>query len=170
MPEEQDTPIEMAPPEDELPMQQSAAGRVNAQRIQAQQSALGIAEATQLQTEQSAVGLATAMRADMNDSAAGAIVSEAVVAQDARAGVVVARDVRSNSVRSGVLIAGKVDGPVHTVLDTAGAVVAGLAARLNASPRWLTVLPSVIVMDSGPGVVNGLKYTSSSASSEATTS
>jgi hypothetical protein len=53
------------------------------------------------------------------------------VVENATAGVLVAREVHGTTLRTAVLLAGKVDGKVETLLDTVGAIGAGLAAGVG---------------------------------------
>jgi hypothetical protein len=52
--------------------------------------------------------------------------------QNAYVGVTAAREVRGERIESLVILAGRVEGEVHTLVDTRGAVIAGLVGGLFA--------------------------------------
>jgi hypothetical protein len=62
----------------------------------------------------------------------GAVAGDTVSVEGARVGVTAAREVRGEKVESVILLAGRVEGEVHTVVDTRGAVIAGLVGGLVA--------------------------------------
>ena len=62
----------------------------------------------------------------------GGVAGEAVSVQDAYIGVTAAKEVRGEKVESLILLAGRVEGEVHTVVDTRGAIIAGLVGGLFA--------------------------------------
>jgi hypothetical protein len=59
------------------------------------------------------------------------VYAQAVELHEAQAAVVVAREVHSGSLRTGVLLAGRVEGPVETIVDTPRALLAGLSAGIG---------------------------------------
>jgi hypothetical protein len=60
----------------------------------------------------------------------GAVVAGSVEVQNGLAGFVAGREVHVNESRTGILLARTVHGNVRTVLDTRGALIAGLTAGL----------------------------------------
>jgi len=109
----------------------SAAGGVNTQTLSAKQSILGGVNAEQADISNSFVGgvRATAVNAQ---GIIGGVAGETVTVEGARVGVTAAREVRGGRVDSVLLLAGRVEGEVHTVVDTRGAVIAGLVGGLFA--------------------------------------
>jgi hypothetical protein len=75
--------------------------------------------------------MVSGVQANLHDGGAGVIVSDAALVENATAGILVAREVHGTTLRTGVLLAGKVDGNVETLLDTVGAIGAGLAAGVG---------------------------------------
>lgn len=115
----------------EAHLDMSAAGYLEAERVESKRSALGNVQANTLNAELSLVGMFSGVQANLRDGAAGVIVSDAAVVENATAGVLVAREVHGTTLRTGVLLAGKVEGNVETLLDTMGAIGAGLAAGIG---------------------------------------
>ena len=62
----------------------------------------------------------------------GGVAGETVNVQNAYVGVTAAKEVRGEKVESLILLAGRVEGEVHTVVDTRGAIIAGLVGGLFA--------------------------------------
>jgi hypothetical protein len=116
---------------DDVEMSQSAAALVNAHSLSARQAAMAQVAAEQVDISQGAVG---ALRADLVNAQGyiGAVAGGTVTVEGARVGVTAAREVRGGKVESVVLLAGRVEGEVHTVVDTRGAVIAGLVGGLIA--------------------------------------
>ncbi len=116
---------------DDVEMNQSAAAVVNAQTLSARQVALARVTAEQVEIAQGAVG---AVRATLVNAQGriGAVAGESVTVEGARVGVTAAREVRGGRVDSVVLLAGRVEGEVHTLMDTRRAVIAGLVGGLFA--------------------------------------
>ena len=121
---------------DDVEMNQSAAVVVNAQSLTARQVALAQVSAETVDISQSAVG---AVRADLVNAQGyvGVVAGETVTVEGARVGVTAAREVRGGKLESTVLFAGRVEGEVHTVVDTRGAVIAGLVSGLIAGMIFL---------------------------------
>jgi hypothetical protein len=121
---------------DDVEMSQSAAAVVNAQSLSARQAAMAQVMAEEVDISQGAVG---ALRADLVNAQGyvGAVIGNTVTVEGARVGVAAAREVRGGKVESVVLFAGRVEGEVHTVVDTRGAVIAGLVGGLIAGMIFL---------------------------------
>jgi hypothetical protein len=68
---------------------------------------------------------------------AGLVVAESVEFGNAYAGVVAGREIRSEKIESIILLARNVDGNVTTVIDTRGALIAGLVGGLFAGSMLL---------------------------------
>jgi hypothetical protein len=63
---------------------------------------------------------------------AGVVAADNVEFGGAYAGLVAGREVRGERIDSVVLLAGRVEGEVHTVMDTRGALIAGMLGGLVA--------------------------------------
>ena len=114
---------------EDVEMSMSAAGGVNTQTLSAKQSAFGGVNAENADLTNSAVGAVSGGNVGVQ-GIVGGVTGETVNLQKARVGVVAAREVRGTRVDAVVLLAGRVEGEVHTVLDTRGAVIAGLVGGL----------------------------------------
>lgn len=125
-------------------MHQSAAQEITADEVSMQLS-IGLDIATaEVVAHESALGLVNAKTVDMTNSAAGAVRSEtvnvvgsagAVIAGTAHmgntyAGVVAGRDVRGERIETLILLGNHVEGTVQTVVDTRGALIAGMVGGL----------------------------------------
>lgn len=62
----------------------------------------------------------------------GGVAGDSVQMQNAYSVVTAAKEVRGERIESLVLLAGRVEGEIHTVVDTRGAVIAGLVGGLFA--------------------------------------
>ena len=60
----------------------------------------------------------------------GAVVTEHAVLQDSRVGITIARKAELNNSSSIILLAQEVEGNVETILDTRGALLAGLVSGI----------------------------------------
>lgn len=116
---------------DTAEMTVSTAGMVKARNLSAQRSMIGGVEAESAEIAQSVVGGVRAALVNAQGSI-GAVAGETVTLEGARVGVTAANEVRGGKVESVVLLAGRVEGEVHTVVDTRGAVIAGLVGGLFA--------------------------------------
>jgi len=116
---------------DDVEMNVAAAGAVTAQTLSAQRSLIGGVSAENAEIVNSTVG---GVRAELVNVQGyiGAVAGDTVSVEGARVGVTAAREVRGEKVESVILLAGRVEGEVHTVVDTRGAVIAGLVGGLVA--------------------------------------
>ena len=110
-------------------LEKSAAANVKAVKVNAQKSALAYVEAEDVITHDSGVGFAQAGKMSLSGYT-GAVVAGSVEVHHGMAGFVSGRDVYVNESRTGILLARTVHGDVNTVLDTRGALIAGLTAGL----------------------------------------
>jgi len=127
-------------------MHQSSAETITSEDVELNISAAAMVNATTLSARQSFLGGVNAEQADIANSfvggvrggnigAQGILVSaagETVNLQNAYVGAVAAREVRGERIESLVLLAGRVEGEVHTLVDTRGAIIAGLVGGLFA--------------------------------------
>lgn len=116
---------------EDVEMSFSAAGGINAQSLSAQQSAIGGLNAEEAHVWNSVIG---GVRGTLVNAQGmiGAVAGESLTLEGARVGVAAAKEVRGGRVDTVVLLAGRVEGEVHTALDTRGAVIAGLVGGLFA--------------------------------------
>jgi len=116
---------------EDVELRQSAAANVKASTIIAHQSGLAVVEAGEVNTSQSGLGFARAANISAS-GLTGAVVAGSAEIQNGMAGFVAGREVHVNESRTGVLLARTVNGDVNTVLDTRGALIAGLTGGLFA--------------------------------------
>jgi hypothetical protein len=121
-------------------MHQSAAGQIIADELNLHMSAAGEVRASMVEGHEAALGLVSANEVWMTNSAAGAVQGDNVVVDggsavvlarnvslhNAYTGVVADQQVQADEIRTVILLGGKVDGPVHTSLDTRQTILAGL--------------------------------------------
>ena len=115
----------------EVELRQSAAGNVKADRFSAHQSAIGMLSATEASVEESAVGFVQAEKMSAGGYT-GVVLAGSADLQHGMAVFVAGREVHVNEARTGILLARNVQGNVTTVLDTRGALLAGLVGGLFA--------------------------------------
>jgi hypothetical protein len=127
-------------------MHQSSAETINSEDVEMNIAAAGTVNATTLSARQSLLGGVNAEQADIANSFVGGVrganlgvqgiigsaAGETVNVQNAYVGVTAAREVRGERIESLVILAGRVEGEVHTLVDTRGAVIAGLVGGLFA--------------------------------------
>jgi hypothetical protein len=113
----------------EVELQISAVAEVKADRVDARQSALALVSSGEVTLTNSAAVAVRAERVGVN-GAAGAVVANTVNLGNAYAGLVAGREVRGERIESVVLLGNRVEGEVHTVVDTRGALLAGLVGGL----------------------------------------
>ena len=121
---------------EEVELHLSAAFDVKATRATAQEAALGLVHAAEVTLQNSAAGAVRAQNATINGAAA-AVVAGNVEFGNAYAGVVAGCQVRGERIESLILLSPKVEGNVTTVVDTRGAVIAGLVGGLFAGLLFL---------------------------------
>ena len=115
----------------EVELRQSAAGNVKADRFSAHQSAIGMLSAKEASVEESAVGFVQAEKMSAGGYT-GVVLAGSADLQHGMAVFVAGREVHVNEARTGILLARNVQGNVTTVLDTRGALLAGLVGGLFA--------------------------------------
>lgn len=107
---------------------QSAVNTLNAEYVESHQSPIAVADAETLYVQQGAVLAARAEKVWVEQAGAAVLVGGTVEVKQGGAGVIVANTLNAANSRSLVTIAGTINGPVETVLDTRGALLAGLSA------------------------------------------
>jgi hypothetical protein len=115
----------------EVELRQSAAGNVKADHFSAHQSAIGMLSAKEVSVEQSAVGLVQAEKMSAGGYT-GVVLAGSAEVHHGMAVFVAGRELHVNEARTGILLARNVQGNVTTVLDTGGALLAGLVGGLFA--------------------------------------
>jgi hypothetical protein len=109
----------------------AAAGGVNTQILTARDSIIGGVNTGEARITNSVVGGVRAETVDVH-GLVGGVAGNSVQVQNAYSVVTAAKEVRGERIDSLVLLAGRVEGEVHTVVDTRGAVIAGLVGGLFA--------------------------------------
>lgn len=120
---------------DEVELQSGAIGQVQAGHVHAVRSLIGMAQAAEVQV----TGMAGIVRAETAgvQGSAGIVIADSLTLEQAHAGVVAGREVHAERIETKVLLAGRVEGEVHTLLDTRGAIIAGALAGLVAGVLFL---------------------------------
>jgi hypothetical protein len=121
---------------DDVDMNVAAAGAVNAENVSARQSLIGGVNTDTAQVTDSLVGGVRGSNLEI-EGVIGCAAGDVINVQNARVGLAAAREVRGQRVESLVLLAGRVEGEVHTVVDTRGAIIAGAIAGLVAGVMFL---------------------------------
>ncbi|GAB4546648.1 MAG: hypothetical protein Fur002_21870 [Anaerolineales bacterium] len=106
-------------------MRESAALDIQAGTLSARQSAIGLLQAKDAAIHQSVIGMARAQQVTIQGNV-GAALAERLEFGNAYAGIVAAREVHSEKIETILLLSGKVKGNVSAVMDTRGAIIAGL--------------------------------------------
>ena len=115
----------------EVELQQSGAGAIKADHVNADHSFIGMVSAKEVSMEGGAVGFVQAEKMSAGGYT-GVIVAGSVDVQHGMAVFAAGREVHVNEARMGILLARNVQGNVTTVLDTRGALLAGLVGGLFA--------------------------------------
>ncbi|NWF65324.1 MAG: hypothetical protein HXY38_13580 [Chloroflexi bacterium] len=109
----------------------SAAGRVQAANFKANESFVAVAQAGDVTIQNGVAGAVRAESAALN-GVSGVVVAGSVEFGNAYAGLVAGGEVHSERIESLILLSPRVQGNVTTVIDTRGAVMAGLVGGLFA--------------------------------------
>jgi hypothetical protein len=115
----------------EVELQQSAAANVKADHFSAHLSAIAMVNAKEMSSESSAVGFVQAEKMSAGGYT-GVVLAGSAEIQHGMAVLVAGREVQVNEARTGVLLARNIQGNVTTLLDTRGALIAGLVGGLFA--------------------------------------
>lgn len=115
----------------EVEMQNSAAGSVKADNLTGHMILMGAVKAEDISLNESGLGFAQAGKLSVSGYT-GAVVAGSAEVHHGMAGFVAGREVHAQELRTGVLLARTVHGNVNTVLDTRGALIAGLTGGLFA--------------------------------------
>jgi hypothetical protein len=116
---------------EEVELQNSAAGSVKATNVTGHMILMGAVNAEDVSLNESGVGYAQAGKLSVSGYT-GAVVAESAEVHHGMTGLVAGREVHVNESQTGILLAGNVQGNVNTVLDTRGALIAGLTGGLFA--------------------------------------
>ena len=110
---------------DEVALHQSIALDVATGQVNAHEAAMGVVMTGEALLTNSGAGVLRAESVNM-EGAAVAVLAGSANLGNTYAGIVAGREVRGERIESLLVLAGKVDGEVHTVMDTRGALVAGM--------------------------------------------
>ena len=113
---------------DQVHMHLGGAQKIEATDVFMQQSAVALVEAGHVDVQQSAVIAVRGETVTTARTAALSVVADEVQQEDCRSGVVIARSADLQGSSTLVLLAGQTNGPVEALLDTRGALLAGLVA------------------------------------------
>jgi len=116
---------------DEVELQNSAAGNVKANLVSAHQSAMAMVDAEEVLSQNSITGFLQAEKASLSGYT-GAVAAGSAEVHHGFAAFVAGRDVHVEETRTVVLLARTLNGNVTTLMDTRGALIAGLVGGLFA--------------------------------------
>jgi hypothetical protein len=115
----------------DVELNMSSAASVNSARVSTTTSAIAALQSMEVTTQNSVVAAAQAERMSLS-GVAGAVLAGSVELNHTHVGILAGRDVRGEQIKTVVLLAGKVEGNVTTMMDTRGALIAGLVGGLFA--------------------------------------
>jgi hypothetical protein len=116
---------------EDVDLQNSAAGSVKATNITGHMVLMGAVHAEDIALNESGLGFAQAGKLSVSGYT-GAVVAGSAEVHHGMTGLVAGREVHVSESRTGILLAQTVHGNVTTVLDTRGALIAGLTGGLFA--------------------------------------
>jgi hypothetical protein len=122
---------------DEVLVHQGGVHRVFAGVVEMDTSGAGTIDAETVSLHESVGLVVRAAVVEAHDSGGGLVVGREVRLSNSRAGVTVADRADLHESSTVVLLAREVNGPVETMLDTRGAILAGLVAGVAAGLVWL---------------------------------
>ena len=121
---------------DEVELHASAAANVKAVTVTSHETAIGLLNAKDVSLTNSGVAVIHTETADV-DGMVGVVVAGTANLGNTYAGLVAARAVRAERIETLVLFGNRVEGEVHTVLDSRSALLAGLVGGLFAGSMLL---------------------------------
>jgi hypothetical protein len=116
---------------EDVELNMSSAASVNSARVSTTTSAIAALQSVEVTTQNSIVAVAQAEKMSLS-GVAGAVVAGSVDLHHAHVGFLAGRDVHGEQIKTVVLLAGRVEGNVTTMMDTRGALIAGLVGGLFA--------------------------------------
>jgi len=116
---------------EDVEMRQSAALEVQTSALSARQSAIGLLQTKDATVYQSNLAMTRAEQANLQGNI-GVAVANSLCLENAYSGLVAANEIRGEKIEAVVLLSRKVEGNVSVVLDTRGALIAGLLGGLFA--------------------------------------
>ena len=116
---------------EDVELNMSAAASVNSASVSATSSAIAALQSVEVTTQNSLVGAAQAERMSLS-GVAGFLLAGSVDLHHAHVGLLAGREIRAEKIDSFILLSPKVEGNVTTVMDTRGALIAGLVGGLFA--------------------------------------
>jgi hypothetical protein len=109
---------------------QGGANQINASTVEMQQGGALMIQADTIDIYKGVAGLCNAEVTELESSSAAAMITDELVARDSRLGLAVANRAKLDHSSPLVLLARDVEGSVEPVLDTRGALLAGLASGI----------------------------------------
>jgi hypothetical protein len=122
---------------DEVHIQQAGVNRVLAGVVEMDTGGAVTIDAETVSLSESVGVVVRADVLDANECSGGVLVARDMRLTNSRAGLIVADHADLQDSSTVVLLARQVNGPVETVLDTRGAILAGLVAGVAAGLVWL---------------------------------
>lgn len=116
---------------------QGGANQIHASSVDMRQGGALAIQADEFDMSQSVAMISNAGHTSMDQSNSAAVLSEELIAANSRMGLVVANRARLENSNAVVLLARDVEGSVEPVLDSRGALLAGIAAGIVAGSMLL---------------------------------
>ncbi|MDD2921398.1 MAG: hypothetical protein PHQ36_03860 [Anaerolineales bacterium] len=121
---------------EDVELSQSAALNIRAGNLTARQSGLAFVQADSVAMQESGAGVVRAATATINGGVGAALANQVEIGT-AYAGIIAGREIRGEKIESMILLSRNVEGNVFTVVDTRGAIIAGLVGGLFAGILFL---------------------------------
>jgi hypothetical protein len=116
---------------EQVQMRQSGAGKIVAQSLSMVESGAGMLKAGSANVEGGGIGFIQAQDISLTNSNVSFVLTQVARMEETRSVITVARQVDDSSIQSILFVGGKVNGTVHTSIDTPRAAVFGLSAGLG---------------------------------------
>jgi hypothetical protein len=111
----------------DVEIKDSGANSIAAESVSINHSAVGFLQANTALLTDSRVFLVQSQETTINGNA-GIITSQVASIDHGRNGIIISRDVHGGQINSVILLAGKISGPVETLIDRRSVIIFGLAA------------------------------------------
>jgi hypothetical protein len=116
---------------EDVELNMSAATNINSAHASTKESAIALLQSVEVTAQNSVVAAAQAERISLS-GAAGLVLAGNAELNHARVGFLAGREVRGEKIDSVILLTRHVEGSVTTLMDTRGALIAGLVGGLFA--------------------------------------
>jgi hypothetical protein len=112
----------------DVDMTQSLVMRIQSEYVEMNDSGAGLVQANTIVGTNTQVMLAQANELNVENASLGVALAGTADVVNGRVGLLMTRELHGEAIQSTILLSGKIDGDVHTVLDTPRAMLVGLTA------------------------------------------